>query len=1116
VVGPLSPEQYRDIVAGPAKVAGVSIEEPLVDTILHEVLSSGTNLNTQGSDHQYLSADVLPMLAYALRKLWTARDSTIGITKGAYRAMGGICGAIAKHADDILASSSMTPGELESLGKAMVQLVRLEHGGRHGRQRLRLAMVPEEARRLIDRLVYERLLVSGVAQDGNTSKATDAGEYVTLAHESLIRIWPWLKQRVEAATADLRRLERFRGLLERYEENKDALLDTLSLEEALDLRKGGYAEVQRDSARQLIEASRQREEERIFQAARREIEANFAESLRLAQEARAIAAHEPDLALLVAWQAVMQLENEVTETTFRELLGKLPAEMTIVQEGSGIGARAQSTAYLAPNELFLVTIGPESSRICLLGESGAIIRERVVPGQGGLIVAVMPRSRLCVTRYGDVLRLWDLNTFEQLDQQYSDFGLGYSGAGTSCLAEGSVFLLVSAHRVCRVGIDEAMRRFEPSEPWDLALDDEELSDFERLGRIVEREVILDRAGKRVLARGRTLVSVTDTRGRHLTTIRREGSERYASAALLSNDRVVTGTRGGNGKGELWDSKGSRICCFAEAEGDFLILAVDSEGNRFVTTHFGSGVVEVWDRDGKRLGETRKADEVRCAAFSSDGLRVAHGGSNGWIRLWDYTIDFEVGVLVGHRRSIRKVEFCPQDRSLLCSTDEGGQVRQWRLRRTLLPELPAADYPVTRLISAYGGLLAVGEAVKGNGRVQKTSLWKEGRCVGTMFGEVVSDPVGGREDEYREIIAVDEQGAVHVSVIDSRANSASKISLILLRRERCRGEIERGIVSGDRTRFILILYDGTVEVWNRRGKLQFTAVGENCDGVRCHRTGVLNSGVSPNDNAIVVGAWNGMVWVWNADGSLRCRFIAEHGHSDPVFDFAVDPLGEMLMVGLRQKAALWNWSGKRLGDLAVGGYKVHCVRFSPKGSFLVTVCTEDNKGGVGLKFWGRDGRLHATITEPWLYRIPELLFDLDDKFVVLQLMDRLVVINGLGDVMDEIRGPRGVEVRDASVSSDGEWVMGLFSDRIIRIWSYKERRRIKTLPVSSRGPIACSADRAVLWTASAGGAVEVHPLRIRDLLDLAVRRVGPLFGSEERRRFGITRVLLPESVQRLGL
>jgi hypothetical protein len=360
---------------------------------------------------------------------------------------------------------------------------------------------------------------------------------------------------------------------------------------------------------------------------------------------------------------------------------------------------------------------------------------------------------------------------------------------------------------------------------------------------------------------------------------------------------------------------------------------------------------------------------------------------------------------------------------------------------------------------------VGEAVKGNGRVQKTSLWKEGRCVGTMFGEVVSDPVGGREDEYREIIAVDEQGAVHVSVIDSRANSASKISLILLRRERCRGEIERGIVSGDRTRFILILYDGTVEVWNRRGKLQFTAVGENCDGVRCHRTGVLNSGVSPNDNAIVVGAWNGMVWVWNADGSLRCRFIAEHGHSDPVFDFAVDPLGEMLMVGLRQKAALWNWSGKRLGDLAVGGYKVHCVRFSPKGSFLVTVCTEDNKGGVGLKFWGRDGRLHATITEPWLYRIPELLFDLDDKFVVLQLMDRLVVINGLGDVMDEIRGPRGVEVRDASVSSDGEWVMGLFSDRIIRIWSYKERRRIKTLPVSSRGPIACSADRAVLWTAA---------------------------------------------------
>jgi serine/threonine protein kinase/formylglycine-generating enzyme required for sulfatase activity len=195
---PMSRASIREAIIGPARATGVRFES---DADIERLVKSA--MGSEGG---------LPLLQFALAELWQMRDVQKGvITHADLISIGGVEGALARHADQVL--SLLLPAQLAAARKILTKLVTTE-GTRSRQAHDALAELDPQAQTALEALVRGRLVVACASEQGT--------EY-EIAHEALINGWrrlrDWLRSRADEHVV-LERLARAAGEWERLKDEE--------------------------------------------------------------------------------------------------------------------------------------------------------------------------------------------------------------------------------------------------------------------------------------------------------------------------------------------------------------------------------------------------------------------------------------------------------------------------------------------------------------------------------------------------------------------------------------------------------------------------------------------------------------------------------------------------------------------------------------------------------------------------------------------------------------------------------------------------------------------------------------------------------------------------------
>jgi eukaryotic-like serine/threonine-protein kinase len=198
---PPNRDGLREALSQPAEMAGYQFEDAaMIESML---------------DHLQSTPGALPLLQFAASQLWETRDRERRLlTVESYHRLGGIAGALASHADAVVAEC--TPREQGLVRALFLRLVTPERTRAivPVTELYELSGEPGEIHRVVDRLVRSRLLVG---QTTTSASGATVGGTVELVHESLITGWPLLRRWLDETQEDAAFLEQLRNAAKQWQ-----------------------------------------------------------------------------------------------------------------------------------------------------------------------------------------------------------------------------------------------------------------------------------------------------------------------------------------------------------------------------------------------------------------------------------------------------------------------------------------------------------------------------------------------------------------------------------------------------------------------------------------------------------------------------------------------------------------------------------------------------------------------------------------------------------------------------------------------------------------------------------------------------------------------------------
>lgn len=214
-LGPMSRQDLVHAIAKPARRLGVAFESGLVMRIVTDVGDEPGNL---------------PLLEFALAALWSQRQGNV-MTHHAYEQIGGVAGALARHANEVY--NQFAPPERRLVRRALVQMVQPGDGTEDTRRVATRDELSSDEWALVQKLADERLVVTGINEAGK--------ETAEVVHEALIRNWERLREWMSADREYRAWQERLRATMNQWQasgQDEGALLRGAPLQQALEWAAG--------------------------------------------------------------------------------------------------------------------------------------------------------------------------------------------------------------------------------------------------------------------------------------------------------------------------------------------------------------------------------------------------------------------------------------------------------------------------------------------------------------------------------------------------------------------------------------------------------------------------------------------------------------------------------------------------------------------------------------------------------------------------------------------------------------------------------------------------------------------------------------------------------------